>query len=437
MRSPADVPTYRPNLYSSQAITDPYPHYDRLRELGPVVWLSKHRVYALPRYAECKAVLRDDRTFLSGDGVGLNPLVNRLSRGTTLTSDGDEHDKRRKLVAHRLLPRALRTIGEAVQRQADELVAAAVARQQVDGVEDLATALPLSVVPELVGWPEDGRKNLLRWSTATFDALGPINRYAAMAVPASLQMLWFSKQVVRRRAVIDGSMGHDILVAADAGKLPLHECSALMVDYLVPSLDTTISGIANALALFAAHPDQWAALRGEPSRLANAVNEVLRYESPLRAFTRKALQRSMIAGGRARRCAGACAERVGQPRRTRVGQPRPLRHPPRHQPATGLRARSARVRRPGVGPSGDAGDAVGADGTSRPHRDHRSAQVGTEQRHSLLRAAAAAAHFGLSVVPVLILREGACLHTTRRRIADNRARSPRGERALSPGRCGW
>jgi len=297
MRSPADVPTYRPNLYSSQAITDPYPHYDRLRELGPVVWLSKHRVYALPRYAECKAVLRDDRTFLSGDGVGLNPLVNRLSRGTTLTSDGDEHDKRRKLVAHRLLPRALRTIGEAVQRQADELVAAAAARQQVDGVEDLATALPLSVVPELVGWPEDGRKNLLRWSTATFDALGPINRYAAMAVPASLQMLWFSKQVVRRRAVIDGSMGHDILVAADAGKLPLHECSALMVDYLVPSLDTTISGIANALALFAAHPDQWAALRGEPSRLANAVNEVLRYESPLRAFTRKALQRSMIAGG--------------------------------------------------------------------------------------------------------------------------------------------
>ena len=210
--------------------------------MGPVVWLTKQRVYALPRYAECKAVLRDDQTFISGKEVGLNPLVNRLSRGTTLTSDGDEHDVRRKFVAHRLLPRALRTIEGAGARQADQLVEAALTRRHVDGVKDLATALPLSVVPELVGWPEDGRKNLLRWGAATFDALGPINRYAAKALPASLQMLRFSTQVVRRRAVIDGSMGHDILVAADAGKLPVGECSALVVDYLVPSLDTRSAG---------------------------------------------------------------------------------------------------------------------------------------------------------------------------------------------------
>jgi hypothetical protein len=64
-----------------------------------VVWLTKQRVYALPRYAECKAVLRDDTTFISGEGVGLNRISNRLSRGTTLNSDGDEHDQRRKLIA--------------------------------------------------------------------------------------------------------------------------------------------------------------------------------------------------------------------------------------------------------------------------------------------------------------------------------------------------
>jgi cytochrome P450 len=69
-----------------------------------------------------------------------------------------------------------------------------------------------------------------------------------------------------------------------------------MIDYLVPSLDTTISGIASALALFASHPDQWDALRAEPSLLPNAINEVLRYDSPLRAFTRKSLQQTEIAG---------------------------------------------------------------------------------------------------------------------------------------------
>jgi cytochrome P450 len=72
------VPEYRTNIYSTGAIVDPYPHYARLRRLGPVVWLSRHRVFALPKYMECKAVLRDDKTFISGNGVALNPLANRL-----------------------------------------------------------------------------------------------------------------------------------------------------------------------------------------------------------------------------------------------------------------------------------------------------------------------------------------------------------------------
>ncbi|MGF2943593.1 cytochrome P450 [Mycobacterium sp. Lab-001] len=69
-----------------------------------------------------------------------------------------------------------------------------------------------------------------------------------------------------------------------------------MIDYLAPSLDTTISGIASALALFAAHPDQWRALRAEPALVSNAINEVLRYEAPLRAFSRKLLRDRAVAG---------------------------------------------------------------------------------------------------------------------------------------------
>ena len=290
------VPVYRPNIYSARAIADPYPHYARLRDLGPVVWLARQRVYALSRYADCKAVLRDDATFGSGQGVGLNPVVNRLSRGTTLNSDGAEHDQRRKLVAHRLLPRALRAVSDAVERQAAAVVEAALAQAEVDGVHDLATALPLAVVPDFVGWPRDGRRHLLRWGGATFDALGPINMQTIKAAPASLQMMRFSKKVVRDRSVLDGSMGHDVLVAADDGKLSHTQCSALMIDYLVPSLDTTISGIASALYLFAAHPDQWRTLKQDPELVPNAVNEVLRYEPPLRAFSRKAMRDTAVAG---------------------------------------------------------------------------------------------------------------------------------------------
>jgi cytochrome P450 len=294
-RGGSGVPAYRPDIYADGAIVDPYPHYARLRELGPVVWLPRQRVYALSRYAECKAVLRDDETFISGDGVALNPVTNHLADGTTLNSDGDDHSARRKLVAHRLLPRALRCIGEEVDRLAGEVVDRALVKGEVDGV-DIASALPLAVVPDLVGWPHDQRDHLITWGGATFDILGPLNKRAIKAYPDSLRMLMFARRVVRTRSVLDGSLGHDVLTAADEGQLTLDECAPLMIDYIAPSLDTTISAISNALHLFATHPEQWALLRNEPALLPNAVNEVIRYEAPLRAFSRKALRDTEVAG---------------------------------------------------------------------------------------------------------------------------------------------
>ena len=293
--SPArGIPHYRPDIYATNAIVDPHPHYARLRELGPVVWLPKQRVYALPRFSECKAVLRDDKTFVSGGAVALNPISNRLSRGTTLGSDGCEHSRRRKLVAHRMLPRALGAISDSVTRQAARVVEAAVAKGEIDGVTDLATALPLAVVPDLVGWPRDQREHLLAWAGATFDVLGPLNRQWLKASPSSLQMLRFARRVVRRRSVIEGSLGHDVLTAADEGKLAHSECPPLMVDYVAPSLDTTISAISSALQLFATFPDQWQILKDDRNLIPGAVNEVIRYESPLRGFARKAVQETSI-----------------------------------------------------------------------------------------------------------------------------------------------
>jgi cytochrome P450 len=297
-RTRSGVPTYGSNIYTTDAIVDPYPHYAALRGLGPVVWLSRHRVYALPTFAECKAVLRDDTTFASEKGVALNALTNRLSRGTTLVSDGAEHDQRRKLVAHRLLPRALRGIDDDVQTQAAQVVDAALTRGEVDGVEDLACALPMAVVPDLIGWPREQRTHLLPWGAATFDVLGPMNRRGLRSIPASLRMLAYARRVVRDRSLIEGSVGHEVLLAADAGNVSLAECAPLMIDYIAPSLDTTISAISNALHLFASHPDQWQLLREDPGIIPTAVNEIVRFESPLRAFGRRVTVDTDIAGHR-------------------------------------------------------------------------------------------------------------------------------------------
>jgi len=280
------IPTYRPDVYSREAILDPYPHYDRMRALGPVVRLAKQRALAVTRYDDCKQVLLDDATFVSGRGVALNPVANRLSRGTTLNSDGEEHDRRRKILASRLTPKALRSMRDEVEQRADAVVAAAVEKEHVDGVGDIAEALPTSFVPDLIGWPQEGRENLLRWAGATFDSLGPVNGQTLRTAPSTIGMMRFARSVVRRGAVQPGSMGADLLEKAESGEIQRGECPALMIDYLAPSLDTTISAIASALMLLAQHPDQWAALKTDPSLIPNTVNEVVRLESPLRAFAR-------------------------------------------------------------------------------------------------------------------------------------------------------
>lgn len=293
-RPPTAVPVYRPDIYTRSAILEPYPHYRVMRQLGPVVWLPRQRLYALPRFSECKATLRDDDLFLSGHGVAANPLTNRLSRGTTLNSDGADHNRRRKLVAHRLMPRALRTLSDDVDALARAIVDAALARRTVDGVADLASALPLAVVPDLVGWPRGERKHLLDWGAATFDILGPGNVQALQALPRSLQMLRFAQRVVRERNVLPASMAHELLTAVDEGTLAAEEVPPLLIDYIAPSLDTTISAISSALYLFATHPEQWQLLKDDPARIPHAINEVVRFESPLRAFTRKTARECVV-----------------------------------------------------------------------------------------------------------------------------------------------
>lgn len=290
------APTDPGNVYSRSAILHPYPHYARLRSLGAVVWLERHKVYALPRYAECKSALLDDTTFVSGRGVGLNPISNRFSRGTTLNSDGAEHAERRSLLAHRLTPRALRALQEQVEEQAGLVVTDALQRRHVDGVEDLAMALPMSIVPDLIGWPQEGRDRLLAWGAATFDVLGPVNGQAVRSIRPTLQMLRYARTVAKRRTLQDGSLGADLLKAVDEGRLDASGCPKLLVDYLAPSIDTTLSAIASALYLFAQHPDQWEALRADRGLLSNAINEVVRLESPLRAFGRQLARDTSIAG---------------------------------------------------------------------------------------------------------------------------------------------
>jgi cytochrome P450 len=283
------IPSYSEDIFTDEALVDPHPHYQNLRDLGPVVWLEAHQMYALPRYDEARAVLSDASSFCSGQGVGLNSTINeRMAGRNTLMTDGDQHTRQRALLSQGLTPKALRHMQATVEQLAADQVADLVGRGSFDAVADLARALPLIVVPDLIGWPLGGREHLLEWASATFDLLGPLNARAQQAAPNVQAMQAFAADTANSGNLLPGSLGAAIVDAARRGELEPAQVPALLVGFLAPSLDTTISAIGNAVWLLARHPNQWTALKTDPSLIPNAFNETVRLESPIRAFSRVA-----------------------------------------------------------------------------------------------------------------------------------------------------
>ena len=158
---------------------------------------SAHDAYAVARHRDVRAVLDDPARFCSGQGVGLNDVMNTAGRGTTLMSDGDDHRKMHDVIAPPLTPRAVAALRPHAQAIADQLVDELLERGRVDAITYLAQVLPSKWVPDLLGWPADGRDRLLDWAGATFDGFGPINERTIAAGEGIVEMTAFARQLAQ------------------------------------------------------------------------------------------------------------------------------------------------------------------------------------------------------------------------------------------------
>lgn len=290
------VPTSDVDLFDDAHLEDPYDAYRMLRDLGPVVRLERNHAVVVARYDDVKAVLANADGFCSGQGVGLNDFINAVGQGTTLMSDGEAHERQRKVIGQPMTPRALAALRPEAQRLADDLVDRLVPQATFDAVRDLAEVIPATWVPDLLGWPEAGREHLVRWGSDNFDALGPPNARTEAGGPGLLEMVSYAEHVANEASAPEGSMAAGVLEAARRGEIEPGQCPTLLIDYLAPSLDTTISAIGNAIWLFATNPAQWQLLRSNPTWIPNACNEILRIESPISCFTRVATRDVDVSG---------------------------------------------------------------------------------------------------------------------------------------------
>lgn len=283
------IPVSEIDIYADAQILEPYQAYRAFREAGPVVHLAAQDVYALSRFSDVRKAALDHRTFSSASGVATNATVNGLSISevkTTLASDPPIHSELRKIVAAPLQPAAVKELERQIDDAAAELIDRLVEQGVFDGATDLAQYLPLLIVSRLVGLPEDGRQNMLEWAAATFNVLGPMNARAEAAVPKFMEMMHYIAERAGPSMVVPESWAARIYGFAQSGVISLPQATNLLIDYLGPSLDTTIFATGHLLNLLGTHPDQWDRLRADPSLIANAVEECVRVESPIRGFTR-------------------------------------------------------------------------------------------------------------------------------------------------------
>lgn len=291
------MPSVDIDLYGDSVVEDSADAFRRIRDAGPVVRLPRNRMWAMGRFEDVRAALRDDELFTS-DGVGANPLNRLTGRKSILFSNGKTHDARRNVMMRSLAAKALLPTAERLDREADAIVKGLVGIGEFDAVRDFSSGLPLRVVAELVGLPVPNDR-LLHWGTKTFDVLGPFNRRWRGALPA-LTGLFAYTLGLRRSRTTPGSWAASVFDAADRGEIGKVEARMMVIDFIAPSLDTTILAATHMLWLLGRNPEAWQRLRQSPELIPAAVVEAVRISSPVRCFNRRVSRDTELKGARLR-----------------------------------------------------------------------------------------------------------------------------------------
>lgn len=279
---------------------DPYPFYAELRRTSPCLNLPGTPYWVVSRYEDVRTVDRDYRRFTSVDGMG----VRREEINVLLGADPPEHTKTRRLLQPLFSPKALGPWKSRSEQIADEMLDRAVDAGMVEWRSEFAATLPAKVTGELMGIPTDSEmmETYVTWTQAMQDSvnvqaddarLPGIN--AAMQEAAS----WFADFVHARRAehrTEPRDLTDLMMVSYERGDLSIDNVAVLAMSILAAGLQTTADMLCHMLVVMQEFPDQWESLRRQPELAANAVNELLRYESPQQGLWRTTAQDVEIAG---------------------------------------------------------------------------------------------------------------------------------------------
>lgn len=298
--------------WSPAFVADPYPAYAALRATGRAHYFEPTRQWLIPHYSDVSGLLRDrrlGRTYLhrfTHEEFGrpappdAHEPFHTLNGQGLLDLEAPDHTRIRRLVSKAFTPRTVEGLAPTVRRLAAELVDALVAEGGGDLLAAVAEPLPVAVIAEMLGVPESDRALLRPWSAAICGMyeLNPSEETARAAVRASVDFSAYLRELIAERR---GKPGDDLisaLIAAhDEGeRLSEQEMISTCVLLLNAGHEATVNTTVNGWRTLFAHPDQLAALRADHGLLPTAVEELMRYDTPLQMFERWVLDDIEIGG---------------------------------------------------------------------------------------------------------------------------------------------
>ena len=282
---------------SSEILNNPYDTYDRLRAKDPVHRMRLINGWVLTRYEDVDMALRDHRRFSKNDGQ-------EDEYRSMLHHDPPDHTRLRSLVSKAFTPRAVREIHPRAQRIAADLLDDLDGKDRFDLIESFAFPMPVTVIAEMLGVPAQDVDKFRRWSNDVSLTIEPSLRNDQIRrVERATEELYgyFEGILEERRRDPQDDMITALLNAEDEGdKLTHEELLGTLVLLLVAGNETTRNLIGNGMRALLKHPDQLQRLRDNPGLLDSAIDELLRYDSPVQLDGRLVHNETEVAGQRIR-----------------------------------------------------------------------------------------------------------------------------------------
>jgi cytochrome P450 len=300
----------RKSLFSEEIVQDPYPIYARLHEEGPIHYVEvagKWAVWSIFSHAECASIAKDARLSAKRAQQMLLPLplsrqaeFSELARMFSLWlifMDPPEHSRLRKLLNKGFSAAAVEALRPQVQIIVDQMLSPLKQGSDVDLMHELANPMPVQIILEMLGIPQDLRYTFVEWSRAIAAFRGNPNRTveeARAAQDALIALTEFFRRTVEERR---RNKGNDLIsllidIEEEGEVLTEEELYAQCIALLFAGHETTRNLIGNGIYTLLKNPEQTAELRAKPEVIRSAVEELLRYESPVQ-FTARVLKEDM------------------------------------------------------------------------------------------------------------------------------------------------